>query len=146
MYTLKNKVRIIHTSQPSCMVSRRESRLSSSGAFPKVIIKSDFLEAIRLVSSQYDPNHPYIDIMHQIVVGASFHRHIVFSFAHREFNNVADWVENEALSFPLGNLVFSSPFRCCHRLSRLDAGDRRVYPLSLLSPVLNFSQGRRPAM
>lgn len=89
------------------MVSRRESRLSSSGAFPKVIIKSDFLEAIRLVSSQYDPNHPYIDIMHQIVVGASFHRHIVFSFAHREFNNVADWVENEALSFPLGNLVFS---------------------------------------
>lgn len=92
--------------------------------FSHIIIGSDSIEAIHLVSSDCDQNHPYVEVISHIRQGLSIHGDIDFSYAPGEFNLVTNWLASATMLFCLFVLDSYFPLLIwgCHRLLRIDVG------------------------
>ncbi|XP_057426603.1 uncharacterized protein LOC130720035 [Lotus japonicus] len=91
--------------------------------YPHVVIESDCLEAVNMISGSSPVAGAYGEIVDAIRRGISFHGNISCCFTPREANLVADWLAIAALMFPFGTHRLTSPLRDCHRLILLDKGE-----------------------
>lgn len=100
---------------------------------PQVIIESDSLEVIRLLSSPEVESHPYGDMASCM---SSTEEHVAMKFQHtfREVNSFADDLAHFGRHFLVGSHVLEAPVGECHRFL---AQDGHVYasvlPVSTLS-------------
>lgn len=90
-----------------------------------VIVESDALEAIHLLSSENVHAHPFGSLAASILRMQRDHGSIVFQHTPREANSLGDYLAGVGYRFPLGTHLLDSPFGECHKFLALDLGEAR---------------------